>query len=587
MPLFPPLELSMSAIDLSVDLTPSASLRRHDLDAVRALAMLLGIALHASLSFSTLPWIVHDIRQSELYSVFMMAVHGFRMPLFFLVSGFFSAMLWRRRGLAALLKQRAVRILVPCLVGLVTIVPLVNWVSAWAFQNAVPVFAPDDGSIAAAVKSGDSAALRARIQAGLDVDKGDASLGASPLSWAAMLGETDSAALLLDAGANVKARNPDGSTPLHSAAFFGRANVVPVLLEHGADPNARNQPGQTPLDTTTIDWGMTQFIAKLVHVTVGTEADVDAGRAEVRRLLEPVTQSTSNANGAAASAAEPGRGIVKAYKRFLDSDRMSVEVAGASFNLVHTPVFHHLWFLWFLCWLVPVFALCAWAAERLNLPRVPRWLLHSPVCYLWLLPLTFIPQWFMDLDGPLFGPDASIGLLPMPHLLVYYAIFFGFGALYYDANDDEGRLGRRWWLLLLLALLVALPVGLVPIAPRGVRAAAQLAYAWLMSFGMLGLFRRVLKRERPWVRYISDSSYWLYLAHVPLVIAAQVVVAPWPMPAFIKFALICGAVTLVLLVSYQLFVRYTWIGLILNGPRTRPGRAKLRGGLAEQVVRAG
>src|SRR5262249_47411692 len=107
--------LSMSASDSSADLTPSASLRRHDLDALRAFAMLLGMALHASLSFSTLPWIVHDTRQSELYSVFMMAVHGFRMPLFFLVSGFFTAMLWRRRGLASLLKQRAVRILVPCL----------------------------------------------------------------------------------------------------------------------------------------------------------------------------------------------------------------------------------------------------------------------------------------------------------------------------------------------------------------------------------------------------------------------------------------------------------------------------------------
>ena len=103
----------MSASAPSADSIPSASLRRHDFDALRAFAMLLGIALHASLSFSTLPWIVHDTRQSELYSVFMMAVHGFRMPLFFLVSGFFSAMLWRRRGLASLLKQRAVRILVP------------------------------------------------------------------------------------------------------------------------------------------------------------------------------------------------------------------------------------------------------------------------------------------------------------------------------------------------------------------------------------------------------------------------------------------------------------------------------------------
>ncbi|MGH7139256.1 MAG: acyltransferase family protein, partial [Pirellulales bacterium] len=166
--------------------------------------------------------------------------------------------------------------------------------------------------------------------------------------------------------------------------------------------------------------------------------------------------------------------------------------------------------------------------------------------------------------------DTSIGLLPLPHLLFYYGIFFGFGAVYYDAHDDEGRLGRRWWFLLPFALIVALPVGLVPLLPRPITAMAQVVYAWAMSFGMLGLFRRVLRRERPWVRYVSDSSYWLYLTHVPLVIAAQVIVAPWPLPSYAKFVLVCGVVTGVLLLSYQLLVRYTWIGLVLNGPRTRP-----------------
>ena len=117
-----------------------------------------------------------DTRQSELYSLFMMAVHGFRMPLFFLVSGFFTAMLWRRRGLAALLKQRAMRIVLPCFVGLVTIIPLLNWVSAWAIANAVPVVAPDDGSIAGAVRKGDSTAL------GDACGRGSTSIRSTPVS---------------------------------------------------------------------------------------------------------------------------------------------------------------------------------------------------------------------------------------------------------------------------------------------------------------------------------------------------------------------------------------------------------------------
>jgi hypothetical protein len=268
-------------------------------------------------------------------------------------------------------------------------------VSGWATQHAIPIAAPDDGSIAAAVRSGDAAVLRERVQNGLDVDKGDASFGVPPLGWAAMLGDTAAAELLIDAGADVKITNRDGSTPLHGAAFFGRAKVAALLLKRGADPNARNQPGRTALDATTVDWGVTQFLAKLLSIPLDTEADVDAGRAEVRRLLEPITETTGEAPRGVGSAAETRGGVVKAYRQFLDSDRLTVQVAGASFNLIRRPVFHHLWFLWFLCWLVPIFAVIVWAADKLHLPRIPRGLLHSPVCYLWLLPLTFLPQWFM------------------------------------------------------------------------------------------------------------------------------------------------------------------------------------------------
>lgn len=564
----------MSTSVPSLEPAPTESLRRHDLDALRAFAMLLGIALHASLSFSTLPWVVRDTRQSEGYSLFMMAVHGFRMPLFFLVSGFFTAMLWRKRGLAALLKQRTVRILVPCLVGLVTIIPLVTWVTVWAFQNAVPVVAPDDGSIAAAVRSGNPAALRDRIKEGLDVNKVDPAFGVTPLCWAAMLGDATSADLLLGAGADVNTASRDGSAPLHSAAFLGRGEIAAAFLKHGADPNTRNAVKQTALDVTTVDWGTTQFLARLLQIPLGTEAELDAGHAEVRRLLEPITQKTAEAPATAAAAPATGGDVAKAYRQFLDSDRFNIMIRGTPFNVIRTPVFSHLWFLWFLCWLVPAFALIAWIAERLHLPRVPRGLLHAPVCYLWLLPLTMVPQWFMGMDGPMFGPDTSIGLLPMPHLLLYYGIFFGFGALYYDAKDDEGRLGRRWWLLLPLAFIIALPLGLIPFLPRPVTVFAQVLYAWTMSFGMMGLFRRVLKQERPWVRYMSDSAYWLYLAHVPLVIAAQSIVAPWAVPSFVKFILVSSVTTAILLISYELLVRYTWIGLILNGRRTRKARVK-------------
>jgi surface polysaccharide O-acyltransferase-like enzyme len=555
--------------------------RRADLDAVRAFAMLLGIALHAGLSFSTIPWIVQDSRQSEWFSLFFEAVHGFRMPLFFLVSGFFTAMLWRRRGLRSLLKQRAMRILLPLVLGALTIIPATNVVSFWAMTSALkrPQSPSDDGTLIAAVKKGDLAAIRQRLDDGADANATDAKFGATPLDWAAMRGDTEAVQLLIARGADVNARNKDGSTALHGAAFLGRARAAELLISKGADTEARNIRRETPLDATKVNWGITRYLASLLDLPIGEKSEIDQGRVEVARLLgEQAPPTGSPAATARQPLFENASGVLEAYQSAMTSNRLSLRVGDESFHLVQTPVFAHLWFLWYLCLIVPIFAAVAWASDRLNWGKLPRLLVLSPIRFLWLIPLTLLPQFFMGLSGPSFGPDASTGILPMPHLLLYYGIFFGFGALYFDSDDEEGRLGRWWWLLLPAGFLLALPIGIATMVIRPVTSIAQVVYTWTISFGVMGLFRRLLKSENKTVRYISDSSYWLYLTHLPLVLAAQVTVRDWPLPATAKFVLICTTVTGVLLVAYQTFVRFTRIGTMLNGPRTRPARAAQHAG---------
>ena len=44
--------------------------------------MLLGIVLHAALSFAPIPWAVKDSQQSDFYYVLFAGIHGFRMPLY-------------------------------------------------------------------------------------------------------------------------------------------------------------------------------------------------------------------------------------------------------------------------------------------------------------------------------------------------------------------------------------------------------------------------------------------------------------------------------------------------------------------------
>jgi peptidoglycan/LPS O-acetylase OafA/YrhL len=108
-----------------------------------------------------------------------------------------------------------------------------------------------------------------------------------------------------------------------------------------------------------------------------------------------------------------------------------------------------------------------------------------------------------------------------------------------------------------------------------------------MSLGLIGLFARYLPHESRTIRYLSDASYWLYLTHLPLVIAAQAVVRDWPVPALLKFVGIVVVATGILLVVYQAVVRYTWLGTLLNGPRSRQAdRARWRGGVPAAVGHA-
>ena len=495
--------------------------RRYDLDALRGFAMLLGIGLHASLAFFPAPWWVQDRTSGidGLYDEFLWAVHGFRMPVFFLMSGFFTALLLRRRGLGPLLRHRLRRVALPLALGLVTIVPLVNWVGEQAVISGARASVAED-DIFAKVFLGDVSGVEELLDRGFDVD---------------LTGE------------------PGGWTLLHAAAFTGDVAMVELLLSRGAEPApvASASEGETPLGVA-FHFGHEQVADLLVAYRGGDPLPEGLEWSEI-----------------------PGWGKGAEASGEKDDSLAVLDLSDA------IERFHHLWFLWFLLWLVAGFSVVAWVADRRGPERAgrgawPRWIMWS------MMPLTLVPQLYMGGGGayPIFGPDTSDGFLPLPHVLLYYATFFAFGALMYGRQGRKGMLvvdtiGRPWWVFLPVSFLVMFPAGLVftfekEVFSWPVASVLQVLYAWGMCFGLMGLFRVLLPKERRGIRYLSDSSYWLYLAHLPLVIVAQMIVRDWNLASGVKFLMILVVVTALLLLSYQLFIRYTPIGTMLNGKKIRP-----------------
>ncbi len=372
-------------LEIDADLARPARPRFHELDALRAFAMLLGIVLHTALFFMPDVWSKANSAEgypaevSGIYSLMFYAIHGFRMPVFFLLSGFFTALLWQRKGLRELAMQRLKRIGLPLAIGAFTVVPVTTIVFLWAFDALEEV-------------------------------------GFSIFWW----------------------------------------------------------------------------------------------------------------------------------------------------PFIWLSTFSHLWFLWLLLWLCGGFILAAKLGVKFS----------HPIIWWLVIPLTFLPQLLMH--EPVFGPDTSEGLVPNPVVLGYYALFFVFGAFLYQSRIQISR----WWTLALLpALTVAFWSGLTLLFEvkgdwaKPWAALLQAAFAWLMCFGLMGLFRLTAARERFWVRYLSDASYWLYLWHLPLIVIGFELIAGWQIGSHLKFVLLNASVTAILLVVYQFGVRYTPIGTMLNGKRTRRSAA--------------
>ena len=559
--------------------------RYHDFDALRSVAMLLGIVLHGMMSLVPLPveiWPTQDIARDEFYWFLLHAIHGFRLQLFFVLSGFFTMMMWKKYGLKKLLGHRAKRILLPLLVFSVPLLPI--FIAIDHYGRQVTANCDSSLSIWNASKAGDPSAINQHIASGADPNAADLT-GVTPLSWATRIGNVPAAAALIKNGANIQAVESDGTTALHNAAFFGHVDMVKFLVDAGADINAETTLGDTPISLTQTDEFITILIAEMMLAQFD-DSQLAANREEVFLFLKE-----KGANLEFPERNDPLDwfypflpGMKPLVSQLPPAAQTGMELTVIFWILSVLPVFQHLWFLYYLFLIVLGFAAFTWIFRFRDKKPVPDWMVSWPLCLIWVVPLTIVPQFFMITD---FGPDTAASPIPWPPLLLYYSVFFGFGALSYGRKSFESTAGRFW----AIALILAIPILILGVSEYSERGSLfvpsqttslstflrhhllctifSVLYAWLMIFGLIGVFRKYCSRENPRIRYLSDASYWLYIAHLPITWLLQIWIADAALPGLVKLLGICVVTTLLLLAIYEIAVRYTWIGAMLNGRKSR------------------
>lgn len=114
---------------LSTGVEPRVGSRIHHMDAVRCFCMLYGLLVHGS-----------TIAERPLFMMIQVSSEYFRMVTFFLVSGFFSAMVAARRPTMDFFRHRGQLLLVPLFAGLILLNPITNWLTLWVHDYRMPFF---------------------------------------------------------------------------------------------------------------------------------------------------------------------------------------------------------------------------------------------------------------------------------------------------------------------------------------------------------------------------------------------------------------------------------------------------------------
>jgi peptidoglycan/LPS O-acetylase OafA/YrhL len=210
----------------------------------------------------------------------------------------------------------------------------------------------------------------------------------------------------------------------------------------------------------------------------------------------------------------------------------------------------------------------------------------------WVLDSPWRPLWLAIPTGLIFCVDSDTMLrvdnqiVPNVFRVLHYAYFFTVGGWISKTRDPRQRYIPRSTLYLILSFVLfglmsslLLRHAAAPLVgwPRIVYCVLAALFPWLTVFGGLGVFMRVFSGRGTIMRYLAESSFWVYIIHVPIIALAQALLLPLGWPVLVKFLFVATVAIALSLLSYEYIVRRSLVGEVINGARKRTARRGVLG----------
>lgn len=242
------------------------------------------------------------------------------------------------------------------------------------------------------------------------------------------------------------------------------------------------------------------------------------------------------------------------------------------------PSTMHLWFLYYLV----LFCVFVWIFSYMNFNPLKNLInrLH-PLVIMVAVPLVLTLALF-NLPAPFPAPES---FLPQLWAFGFFGLFFAAGYFIFH-NENFLDNCKPWWpWLLVLSLLVysiyfsRLPDALSlttdsrPASEKLIMALLQGSIAWWMTLVCLIAGKYWLNFRNGLLRFLSESSYWTYIAHLPVLFMVQYLLMDVELSLATKYVISVLGTLLVCIASYLMFVRWTPIGWLLNGRKQHQVKA--------------